>query len=82
MIKQTSKRPNKAQKMLLGLGVGAGALISGSAMAALPSGASDAMSTLSTDAMAMVDLAWPIATAVTVAFILLKVFKRAARAST
>lgn len=51
---------------------------SGSAMAALPAGATTAFTEIQTDALALVDLAWPAVIAVTIAFILLKLFKKSA----
>lgn len=48
-----------------------------SAMAALPDGAATAFTTLQTDALALLDLAWPVVIAVTVGFIILKMFKKA-----
>lgn len=53
----------------------------GLANAALPASATAAFTTLETDTLAMVDLAWPVMVAITVAFILLRVFKRAASSS-
>jgi len=49
-----------------------------SAMAALPEGAATAFTTLQTDALDLLDLAWPVVIAVTVGFIILKMFKKAA----
>ena len=48
-----------------------------SAMAELPDGAATAFTTLQTDALALLDLAWPVVIAVTVGFIILKMFKKA-----
>lgn len=49
-----------------------------SAFAALPEGATTAFTTLQTDALDLLDLAWPVVIAVTVGFIILKMFKKAA----
>lgn len=51
------------------------------AFAALPGAATGAFTTLQTDALALVDLAWPAAIAITVAFIILRLFKKAAGAA-
>lgn len=67
---------NKSKVTRIG-SVGA-ALAPFSAMAALPDGAETAFTTLQTDALALVDLAWPAVIAVTVAFIIIKMFKKAA----
>lgn len=61
---------------------GSGLVFVGShANAALPAGAAAAFTTLQTDVLALVDLAWPAAIAITVAFIVLKLFKKAASAA-
>lgn len=46
--------------------------------AALPTAAGTAFTSLQQDVLDMIDLAWPVVAAVTVGFILLRVFKRAA----
>lgn len=48
------------------------------AQAALNAGVSTAFTTLQTDGLALVDLAWPVVTALTVAFIIIGLFKKAA----
>lgn len=53
-------------------------VLSGAASAALPTGATTAFSDVQTDALALVDLAWPAVIAVTTGFIILKLFKKAA----
>ncbi|MCQ8130514.1 major coat protein [Methylomonas rivi] len=53
-----------------------------SAFADLPAAASTAFTTLSTDVLALVDLAWTAAIPITVAFIILRMFKRAASSAT
>jgi len=64
---------------ILGYVTAVAALVgSGSAMAVLPAGASSAFTEIQTDALALVDLAWPAVIAVTIAFILLKLFKKSA----
>lgn len=62
--------------------MGLGFLVTGTANAALPAGAAAAFTTLSTDALALVDLAWTVAIPVVVAFIILSLFKRAASSAT
>lgn len=52
------------------------------AEAALNAGVSTAFSTLQTDGLALIDLAWPVVTAVTVAFIMIRLFKKAASKAT
>ena len=49
-----------------------------SAQAALPTSATTAFTDLQTDALALVDLAWTAAVPITIAFIVLGMFKRAA----
>jgi len=48
------------------------------ASAALNAGVQTAFTALQTDALALIDIVWPVATAVTVAFIILGLFKKAA----
>lgn len=48
------------------------------AQAALNAGVSGAFTQLQTDGLALVDLAWPVVTALTVAFIIIGLFKKAA----
>lgn len=52
------------------------------ASAALPTAATTAFTTLSTDVLDLVDLAWTAAVPITVAFIILRMFKRAASSAT
>jgi len=52
------------------------------AFAALPAGAATAFTSLETDVLDLVDLAWPVVISITVAFILLRMFKRAANSAT
>ncbi len=49
-----------------------------SASAALPTAAGTAFTSLQTDVLALIDLAWPPMIAITVGFIILRMFKRAA----
>ena len=49
-----------------------------SAEAALNAGVASAFTSLQTDGLALVDLAWPVITALTVAFIIIGLFKKAA----
>jgi hypothetical protein len=53
-----------------------------SAEAALNAGVSTAFSTIQTDGLALIDLAWPVVIAVTVAFIMIRLFKKAAAKAT
>jgi len=71
----------KSQKIALGAGVFV-AGVSGIASAALPTAAATAFTTLSTDVLDLVDLAWTAAVPITVAFIILRMFKRAASSAT
>jgi hypothetical protein len=66
---------NRKNALILGAGSTA-ALLAQSASAELPAGVSTAMTSIQTDALAMVDLAWPVVTAITIAFVLFKIFKR------
>ncbi len=50
----------------------------GSASAALSTEVSTAFTGLQTDALALIDLAWPVVIAVTVGFIIIGLFKKAA----
>jgi hypothetical protein len=63
-------------KKIGGLVVAVGGSV-GVANAAVPAAASAAFTALQTDALDMIDLAWPVIGAVTVGFILLRIFKRA-----
>lgn len=51
----------------------------GSAAAALNAGVAAGFTGLQTDALALVDLAWPVVIAITVAFIVIGLFKKAAQ---
>ena len=62
--------------------VGAGAVLAGmgtQAFAALPPAASTAFSDVQTDGLALIDLAWPLAIALTTATIVLSLFKKYAK---
>lgn len=62
---------------------GAGLLgAAGVSFAALPTAAATAFTTLSDDVLDLVDLAWTAAVPITVAFIILRMFKRAASSAT
>lgn len=50
----------------------------GEAFAALPASVSSAMTSIQTDGMALIDLAWPVVAALVGGFVLIKLFKRAA----
>ncbi len=60
----------------------AGMFVVGSAHAALPTGATTAFTTISTDAQALIDLAWPVVLLITGGFITLKLFKKTANKAT
>lgn len=68
----------KQNQILVGTGLAVG---SGVASAALPTAASTAFTTLQADVLDLIDLAWPAAIAITVGFIILRMFKRAAGAA-
>lgn len=53
-------------------------LVAGTASAALPVGATTAFTDVQTDALALIDLAWPAVIAVVSGFIVLRLFKKAA----
>lgn len=54
------------------------ALFAVTSNAAVPTAASDAFTTVQTDSLAMIDLAWPVIAVVTTGFILIRLFKRGA----
>jgi hypothetical protein len=58
--------------------IGAAVILPSTAMAALPTGAATAFTTLQEDALGLIDLAWPVVVAVTAGFIVLKLFKKSA----
>lgn len=66
-------------KIALGLGLMTASAVS---HAALPVSVSTAFSDLLADVLAMVDLAWTVVVPVTIAFIILGMFKRAAYSAT
>lgn len=70
----------KSRDKALAIGaVGAGSLVvAESANAALNLGVATAFTALQTDGLALIDLAWPVITALTVAFIIISLFKKAA----
>lgn len=51
------------------------------ANAALNAGVASGFTSLETDALALVDLVWPVTIAITIAFIILALFKKAASAA-
>lgn len=65
-------------KKLLVVVMGFFAAFVGTAEAALNSGVATGFSSLQSDALELVDLVWPVTIAVTVAFIILGLFKKAA----
>lgn len=58
--------------------VAAAVALPSTASAALPTGAATAFSEVQTDALALIDMAWPVVVAVTSGFIILKLFKKSA----
>jgi hypothetical protein len=48
----------------------------GTAAADLPAGVGLAFTDIQTDGLALIDLAWPVLTAITVGFVIIKVFKK------
>lgn len=68
----------KQNQVVVGTGLVLG---TGVASAALPTAATTAFTTLQTDVLSLIDLAWPAAIAITVGFIILRMFKRAASAA-
>lgn len=59
-----------------------GLLFGTSANAALPAAAAGAFTSLQTDALALIDLAWTVVIPVAIAFIILRLFKKAASSAT
>jgi hypothetical protein len=57
----------------------AGVALSSNASAELPTAATTAFSAIQTDGLALIDLAWPLAIALTSAVIVLSLFKKFAR---
>jgi hypothetical protein len=70
----------KSRNLAMAAGaVGSASMVSmGTANAALNTGVSTAFTALQTDGLALIDLAWPVITALTVAFIIISLFKKAA----
>uniref|UniRef100_UPI0040475C07 major coat protein n=1 Tax=Rheinheimera sp. TaxID=1869214 RepID=UPI0040475C07 len=71
----------KQKNLILTALVVSAAVVSGSAMAAADS-ASAAMASISTEASTLIAAAWPILTTVVVAFISMKLFRKAASKAT
>jgi len=78
--KQKAWLADKSQKVVAFVGLGVASV--GSANAALPAAATTAFTDLQTDALALVDLAWTAAIPITIAFVILGMFKRAAYSAT
>jgi len=78
--KQRAWLADKSQKIVAVFAIGAAS--AGNAMAALPTSATTAFTDLQTDALALVDLAWTAAIPITIAFVILGMFKRAAYSAT
>ncbi|MEC4749809.1 major coat protein [Methylomicrobium sp. Wu6] len=71
-------------KQILGFMLAAFALMFGfipASFAALPAAATAGLTTLQADVLDLVDAIWPVMVAITVAFILLRVFKRGANSA-
>lgn len=64
------------RKIALVLGTAAALLYDGIAAAALSTEVGTAITGLQTDALALVDLVWPMVAAVSVAFVIFKLYKR------
>lgn len=64
------------QKAALGSTLAGGLLAAQSASAALSAEVGTGLTAIQTDALALVDLIWPVVVAVTVAFVMFKIFKR------
>jgi len=77
IISQILRNHNK--KLVLGGGL---LVFSSSSFAALPAAVAPAFASLVTDSLKLVDLAWTVAVPVTVAFIILRLFRRAASSAT
>lgn len=63
----------KLNKLLLGVGL---ASLAGVASAELPSAATDAITAVQTDGLAMLSAGWPVLAAITGGFVVMKLFKR------
>ncbi|TLX51791.1 hypothetical protein CWC31_04165 [Pseudoalteromonas ruthenica] len=81
-VYQATDAPTKKRRTAVQVLAGLGALASGSAMAVVPDEATNAMTQIQTDGLALIDLAWPVAASFLGGFILLRLFKRAVRAAT
>lgn len=67
---------NKMKKAVVGSGL---LSLSGVTFAALPTAATTAFTDVQTDGLALIDLAWPLAIALTSAVIILSLFKKYAK---
>lgn len=81
-VYQATDAPTKKRRTAVQILTGLGALASGSAMAVVPDEATNAMTQIQTDGLALIDLAWPVAASFLGGFLLLRLFKRAVRAAT
>jgi mannose/fructose/N-acetylgalactosamine-specific phosphotransferase system component IID len=68
---------NMKTRIITGMAV-VGSMVSSVASAALPAAAGTAFTDLQTDGLALLDLAWPVVAAITIGFIAVKLFKKAA----
>lgn len=76
-MQQTAYKGSMVRRIGVGV-VGAASLVSVQAHAALPAEATAAFTSLKGDAEALLTAAWPVVAAITVGFILISLFKRAA----
>lgn len=77
--KEVSKYTSRQLALTAAGALGAGSMaVMAPAEAALNAGVATGFTALQTDALALIDLVWPVAIAVTVAFIILGLFKKAA----
>lgn len=65
-------------RQLAGVALAAGSMVAVQAHAALPTEATTAFTTLKADAESLITTAWPVVAAITVGFVLISLFKRAA----
>ena len=76
-LRERSNRLAAQGTVIVAAGLGSSA-----AFAELPAGATTAISQIQTDGLALIDAYWPVVTALTVGFILIKLFKKGANKAT
>lgn len=74
---QSAKVGNLCRRIAQAVAAGA-SVVAVQAHAALPSAATDAFTTLQSDSSSLIEAAWPVVAAITVGFVLISLFKRAA----